>query len=100
MEQIHRWLDGEAPEPVGLRAEQSRTVDFWRKLDEETERRRRVVTPEYVTARIMASLPETASVTAVAPWWKKDVHLSPATIVAMAVGAFALGLMAMRIIAG
>ena len=100
MDHIHRWLDGEAPEPAGLRADQSRTVDFWRRMDEETERRRRVVTPEYVTARIMASLPETRSATIVAPWWKKDLHLSPATIVALAVGAFSLGLLAMRLIAG
>jgi hypothetical protein len=53
-----------------------------------------------VAARIMASLPDTASVTAVAPWYKKDVHLSPATIIALAAGAFALGLLAMRLIAG
>ena len=100
MDQVHRWLDGEAPEPVGLRAEQSRTVDFWRRMDEETERRRRVVTPEYVAARIMASLPDTASVTAVAPWYKKDVHMSPAAIIAMAIGAFALGILAMQVIGG
>ena len=100
MDQIHRWLDGEAPEPAGLRADQTRSLDFWRRMDEETERRGRLVTPPYVAARIMASLPDMASVTAVAPWSKKDVHLSPATIIAMAIGAFALGLMAMRLIAG
>ena len=100
MDQIHRWLDGEAPEPAGLRADQTRSLDFWRRMDEETERRGRLVTPPYVAARIMASLPDMASVTAVAPWYKKDVHLSPATIIAMAIGAFALGLMAMRLIAG
>jgi hypothetical protein len=99
MDQIHRWLDGEAPEPAGLRADQSRTVDFWRKLDEETERRRRVVTPPYVAARIMASLPETRSATVMAPWWKKDVHLSPVTVLALAVGAFTLGLLLMRVMA-
>lgn len=100
MDQIHRWLDGEAPEPAGVRADQARTMDFWRRMDEETERRRRVVTPEYVAARIMASLPDTASVTAVAPWYKKDVHMSPAAMIAMAIGAFALGLVAMRVIGG
>jgi hypothetical protein len=100
MDHIHRWLDGEAPEPTGLRADQARSLDFWRRLDEETERRRRVVTPPYVAARIMASLPETRAAMMVAPWWKKDVHLSPATIVALAIGAFSLGLLAMRLIAG
>jgi len=100
MDQVHRWLDGEAPEPTGLLANQVRAVDLWRKLDEETERRRRVVTPPYVAARIMASLPDTASSMAVAPWWKKDVHLSPGAVVALAVSAFVLGLLAMRLVAG
>ena len=99
MDHIHRWLDGEAPEPTGLRADQTRSIDFWRRMDEETERRRRLVTPPYVAARIMASLPETRTATVMAPWWKKDVHLSPATIVALAIGAFSLGLLAMRLIA-
>jgi len=98
MDQIHRWLDGEAPEPTGLLANQVRAVDLWHKLDEETERRRRVVTPPYVAARIMASLPETASRTVVAPWWKKDLQLSPGAVIALAVSAFVLGLMAMRLV--
>lgn len=100
MDHIHRWLDGEVPEPAGLRGEQARAMEFWRRLDEETERRRRVVTPPYVAARIMASLPDAASSTVMAPWWKKDVNLSPATVIAMAIGAFSLGLLAMRIAAG
>ena len=99
LDHIHRWLDGDAAEPTGLRGEQARAVEFWRKLDEETERRRRVVTPPYVASRIMASLPETRSSTAIAPWWKKDVPLSPVTVLALAVGAFTLGLLAMRIMA-
>ena len=47
----------------------------------------------------MASLPETRSATVMAPWWKKDVSLSPVTVLAMAVGAFTLGLLAMRMMA-
>jgi hypothetical protein len=100
MDHIHRWLDGEVPEPTGLRGDQVRSVEFWRRLDDETERRRRVVTPPYVAARIMASLPDTVSSTMIAPWWKKDVNLSPAAVIALAIGAFSLGLLAMRIAAG
>jgi hypothetical protein len=100
VDQIHRWLDGEGPEPVGLRGDGARSVEFWRQLEEESERRRRVVTPPYVAARIMASLPESASATTVAPWWKKDLHVSPATVVALALGAFSLGMLAMRLLAG
>jgi hypothetical protein len=99
MDHIHRWLDGEGAEPTGLRGEQARSVEFWRRLDEETDRRRRVVTPAYVADRIMAALPDAASSVAIAPWWKKDVQLSTVTIIALAVGAFTLGLLAMRVLA-
>ena len=100
MDHVHRWLDGEAPEPVSLRGDQARSVELWRRLEEESERRRRVVTPPYVADRIMAALPDTRLATSIAPWWKKDLSLSPATVIALAVGAFSLGLLAMRLIAG
>jgi hypothetical protein len=100
LDHVHRWLDGEGPEPTGLRGEQARSLEFWRRMEEETDRRRRVVTPPYVADRIMAALPQTASATAIAPWWKKDMNLSPAAIVALAVGAFSLGLIAMRLVTG
>ena len=74
-------------------------MEFWRRMEEETERRRRVVTPPYVADRIMAALPQMGSATAMSPWWKKDLHLSPATVVALAVSAFSLGLLAMRLMA-
>jgi hypothetical protein len=48
----------------------------------------------------MAALPQTASATAIAPWWKKDMNLSPMAVVALAVGAFSLGLIAMRLVTG
>jgi len=96
---VHRWLDGDAPEPTGVRGDTARSVEFWRRLEEETERRRRVVTPPYVAARIMASLPDAGSATITAPWWKKDIHLSPGLAVVIAVAAFSLGVIAMRIIA-
>ena len=100
MDHIHRWLDGESADPTGLRGDQARSVEFWRRLDQESAVRRRVVTPPYLADRIMASLPDTRSATVIAPWWKKDMNLSPVTIVALAVGAFSLGLLAMRIMAG
>jgi len=99
LDHVHRWLDGEGPEPTGLRGEQARSLEFWHRMEEESDRRRRVVTPPYLADRIMAALPQAASATAIAPWWKKDVHLSPAAVVALAVGAFSLGLIAMRFMA-
>lgn len=99
MEPVHRWLDGEGPEPTGLHGETGRSVEFWRRLEEETEQRRRMVTPPYVAGRIMAALPNAGSATATAPWWKKDVNLSPGLVVVIAIGAFSLGLLAMRMLA-
>lgn len=100
LDHVHRWLDGEAPEPTGLRGEQARSLEFWHRMEEETDRRRRVVTPPYLADRIMAALPQAASATAIAPWWKKDMNLSPAAVVALAVGAFSLGLIAMKLVTG
>jgi hypothetical protein len=99
LDHVHRWLDGEGPEPTGLRGDQARSLEFWRRMEEESQRRRRVVTPPYVADRIMAALPHSASATAISPWWKKDVHLSPMAVVALALGAFSLGLIAMRVVA-
>ena len=45
---INRWLDGEVPEPTGLRGDAARSVEFWRRIGEETDRRRRMATPAYL----------------------------------------------------
>lgn len=94
---IHRWLDGELPEPTGLRGESARSVEFWRRVNDEADRRRRVVTPPHVSARIMASLPDDAQYAPrLTPWWKQDLQLSPLTAAALLVGAFVLGVLVMR----
>jgi hypothetical protein len=95
---IHRWLDGELPEPVGMHGDSGRAVEFWRRVGEEAERRRRMVTPPHVAARIMASLPDLHAAPVTAPWWKKDLHLSPGIAVALLLGAFVLGVLVMRLI--
>lgn len=93
---IHRWLDGDLPEPTGLRGESARSVEFWRRVNDEAERRRQVVTPPHVAARIMASLPEPSVAVRTTPWWKKDLQLSPLAAAALLAGAFVLGVLVMR----
>ena len=89
-EMINAWLDGEAPEPVALSAESARQVDLWRRIEEESERRRHLVTPMHVKAQIMAALP--ADVPQIAmPWWKKSIQVSPVVALAAAAGLVALG---------
>jgi hypothetical protein len=93
---IHRWLDGDLPEPTGARGEAARAVEFWRRIGEETARRSRMVTPAHVPARIMAAISELDEAPAAAPWWKKDLQLPTSRAIALAVGAFALGMLVMR----
>lgn len=91
---VNRWLDGEIPEPANLRGDAARSVDFWKKMGEETERRRHMVTPAHLQERIMAALPPLA--TSTTPWYRKDVHLTSAHIIAGALMLFALGMLVAR----
>ena len=87
---INRWLDGETTEPTGLRGDAARTVEFWRRIGEETDRRRRMATPAHLTDKIMAALPAVEA-PRVAPWWRRDARLSPGVLLAAAAGLLALG---------
>jgi hypothetical protein len=87
---IHRWLDGEINEPTGLRGDAARTVEFWRRIGEETDRRRRMATPAHLSAKIMAALPS-AEAPKAAPWSRRDSLLSPGVLLAAAAGVLALG---------
>lgn len=93
---IHRWLDGELPEPASARGDAGRTVDFWRRIGNETERRRHMVTPAHVPAQIMAAISSLDAAPVATPWWKKELHLTAARAVVLAAGAFALGMLVMR----
>ena len=94
---INRWLDGELPEPTNVRGDAARSVEFWRRIGEETDRRRHMVTPAHLSAKIMAALPATPDAARVVePWWRKPVQLSPVMAIAAAAGLFALGMLAMN----
>lgn len=96
---VNRWLDGELPEPVGLHGDAARSVEFWRRIGEETDRRRRMVTPAHLSSRIMSALPPVESSTLVSPVMKKTLQISPITAVAAAAGIFALGMLVMNALA-
>lgn len=95
---LHRWLDGESPEPANLRGDAARSVEFWRRLGEETDRRRHMVTPAHVPARIMASLPPLAPHGATAPWYRRDVKLQGGLLIGGALGLLALGALVARLL--
>lgn len=98
-EVVNRWLDGEVPEPTGLRGDAARSVEFWRRVGEETDRRRHMVTPAHVSANIMAALPPLEKARNVSPALKTTLQISPMTAIAAAVGLFALGMLVMNALA-
>ena len=94
-EAVHAWLDGDAPESSVRRAEWSRDVDFWKRMNEDLERRRRMRTPAHVPGRIMEAIPQHAP-QMITPWWRRELVLTPssalvaaATLLAVAVAATA-----------
>lgn len=91
MAPIHAWLDGELPESAVRTAESARDVDFWRKVTEETERRRTVKTPAYLEAQIMAALPTETTADGVQTWWSREVTMTPATAAVAAASLLAVG---------
>lgn len=54
---VHAWLDGEPVSEAALSAA-PREVAFWKKVEVETSTRRRMVTPSYVEAQVLAKLPD------------------------------------------
>jgi hypothetical protein len=87
--ELHAWLDGELPESSVRKAELSRDVELWSRVNEETERRRRLRTPAHVQAAIMAALPQAAP-QAVTPWFEREIVVTPMTAIASVVGIAAV----------
>ena len=88
---IHAWLDGDMPESAVRTAETARDVDFWKKVTEETERRRAVRTPANLEAQIMAALPTTDTAVETKTWWSKEVTMTPGTAAVAAASLLAAG---------
>jgi hypothetical protein len=99
-ESVHAWLDGEIPETSVRRGESARDVEFWKRLDGDLAKRRRMRTPAHLQAQIMNALPMTRP-QIITPWWQREYVVTPssalvaaATLMAAAAAATAL---AMRI---
>lgn len=82
---VHAWLDGELPEAAVRKSESSKDVEFWRGLDAEMARVRRLRTPQHVEAQIMAALPTHAPAATISPWYRREFVVTPTT--ALLVGA-------------
>jgi hypothetical protein len=87
---IHAWLDGEVPESAVRTAETARDVEFWRRVTEETDKRRAMRTPAHLEAQIMAALPvEMADGNAT--WWQREMVVTPGKAAVAAASLLAAG---------
>ena len=73
---VHAWLDGELPEASVRKGDTARDVEFWKQINVDVERRRRMHTPQYLEARIMEALPQTAP-QVITPWWRREFVITP-----------------------
>lgn len=78
---VHAWLDGELPEASVRKGETGRDVEFWKQINVEVDRRRRMRTPAYVETRIMEALPQTVPVV-ITPWYRREFVVTPKFAVA------------------
>ena len=99
---VHAWLDGGAPERDARRGEWSKDVDFWKRMDDDLVRRRRMRTPAHLNARIMNAIPQHAP-QVITPWWRREFVVTPssalvamATLMAASVAATAMVLRTVR----
>jgi len=83
-EAVHAWLDGTTPERDARRGEWTKDVDFWKRMDADLARRRRMRTPAHLNARIMNAIPQHAP-QLITPWWRREFVVTQSNaIVAMA----------------
>ena len=88
---MHAWLDGDATESsLKVSDATDKQVELWKRINAETEKRRRMVTPVYVQQRIMAALPEAAPARAL-PWYRRTMSVNPAIVAAATAGLIAIG---------
>lgn len=86
---IHAWLDGDIPEAAVRKGDTSRDVDFWKRLNEAAESRRRMQTPAYVEAQIMAALPQSAP-QVITPWYRREFVVTPSNAILVVAGLVAV----------
>lgn len=88
---IQAWLDGELPEAAVRKRESSKDVEFWRGLDAEMARVRRLRTPQHVEAQIMAALPAHAPAATISPWYRREFVITPATALLVGIALVVAG---------
>ena len=96
---VHQWLDGDTSESAVRQGDMVRHVEFWNRVGAQAEARRQMRTPEYLTAQIMAALPQGVPQTATR-WWQRRLEVSPLVLAAAGVTMLALGVLVGRALVG
>lgn len=86
---VHSWLDGELPEAAVRKGDTAHDVEFWRNVNSQMDRARRMRTPVHVEAQIMASLPHHAP-QLITPWYQREFVIKPSAAVAVAIALIAI----------
>jgi len=87
---VHAWLDGELPEASVRKGDTARDVEFWKNINVEVDRRRRMHTPTYLEAQIMDALPQTAP-QVITPWYRREFVITPTAAVGGAAALVVVG---------
>ncbi len=90
---VHSWLDGELPEAAVRKGDTARDVEFWRSMNDQMARSRRMRTPAHVEAQIMAALPHHAP-QVITPWYQREFVITPYAAVAVATALVTLSIVA------
>jgi hypothetical protein len=95
---VQSWLDGEVSMSDASRADTSRDVEFWNRLNEQAEERRRMRTPVHVQQRIMEAIPKgTPAIDS--GWFQRDSHLSNGMLIVVGAAVAGLGVAAALLLA-
>jgi hypothetical protein len=86
---VHSWLDGELPEAAVRKGDTAHDVEFWRGVNADLDRARRLRTPAHVEAQIMAALPHHAP-QMITPWYHREFVIKPTAAVAVAIAIVAV----------
>jgi hypothetical protein len=88
---VQAWLDGDLPEAAARRGSAASDVEFWKRINEEAERRRRMRTPVHVQQRIMNALPQTTP-RIITPWWRRPLAVTPTALLLAGMGILVVGM--------
>jgi hypothetical protein len=94
---VQAWLDGDTTMADAARGSSQRDVEFWNRINEQAEERRRMRTPVHVQQRIMDALPRSTPV-AESSWLQRESHVSNGMLLVIGAVMVGLGILAAMVV--